>query len=88
MRKYFRLFVYNEYCFCLCQDPEWNEEFQFACREEDKYVNVCVWCRLLQAGRTTKMTGSSVKDPALVKNTPPTEELPYYNVTSKIGFVS
>ncbi|XP_052793409.1 PDZ domain-containing protein 8-like [Mya arenaria] len=69
-------------------DPEWNEEFEFACTDEDRYVNVCVWCRLLQVGRATKQPIERMKDPELVKQTPPTDELPYYNVTTKIGYVS
>ncbi|XP_064609590.1 PDZ domain-containing protein 8-like [Liolophura sinensis] len=29
-----------------CQDPIWNEKFRFDVDDEDKYLNVCVWCNI------------------------------------------
>ncbi|VDI27532.1 Hypothetical predicted protein [Mytilus galloprovincialis] len=28
------------------QNPDWNEDFVFYTNSEDKYLNVCVWCRV------------------------------------------
>jgi len=73
------------------QEPEWNEEFEFDCREEDQFVNVCVWCRMKQADRSSKQTTSTgttgPKGEPHMKNTPPNDELQFYNITTKIGYV-
>ncbi|XP_060596377.1 PDZ domain-containing protein 8-like, partial [Ruditapes philippinarum] len=70
-------------------DPEWNEEFEFDCKEEDQYVNVCVWCKIAQTERASKnMSTTNKTEGQQQKNTPPTDDLPSYNVTTKIGYVS
>ncbi|XP_053400397.1 PDZ domain-containing protein 8-like, partial [Mercenaria mercenaria] len=70
-------------------DPEWNEEFEFDCKEEDQYVNVCVWCKMAQTDRASKNISTINKaDGPQLKNTPPTDDLPSYDLTTKIGYVS
>ncbi|KAH3842160.1 hypothetical protein DPMN_115654 [Dreissena polymorpha] len=69
------------------QDPEWGEEFEFDCNKEDQYVNVCVWCRV-QTNRNSKPLPVPGRGEGGAKLTPPNDELPFYNVTTKIGYVS
>ncbi|KAL4230668.1 PDZ domain-containing protein 8 [Mactra antiquata] len=69
-------------------NPEWNEEFEFECKEEDQYVNICVYCKIEHVERSSKNMTNTNKFDNQLKSTPPTGDLPSYDVTTKIGYVS
>lgn len=69
-------------------EPEWNEEFEFDCKEEDRYVNICVWCKMAHREKPTKNMPATSKTDLQQKSTPPAEDFPAYNITTKIGYVS